>query len=98
MTVDTEGRIYMATTLGIQVFDQLGKCHGILRLPGEGRATAVTFSGPEFSHLTVLRGGRIYARRIKATGAPSWMKPIRRRRRASELAGAEAAAAKAASR
>ena len=46
MTVDTEGRIYMATTLGIQVFDQLGKCHGILRLPGEGRATAVTFSGP----------------------------------------------------
>ena len=36
MTVDTEGRIYMATTLGIQVFDQLGKCHGILRLPGEG--------------------------------------------------------------
>ncbi len=53
MTVDTEGRIYMATTLGIQVFDQLGKCHGILRLPGEGRATAVTFIGPERSHLVV---------------------------------------------
>ena len=34
MTVDTEGRIYMATTLGIQVFDQLGKCHGILRAAG----------------------------------------------------------------
>ena len=36
MTVDTEGRIYMATTLGIQVFDQLGKCHGILRAAGRG--------------------------------------------------------------
>ena len=43
MTVDTEGRIYMATTLGIQVFDQLGKCHGILRMPGE---PAVPY-GPE---------------------------------------------------
>ncbi len=76
MTVDTEGRIYMATTLGIQVFDQLGKCHGILRMPGEGRVTAVTFSGPEFSHLVVVRGGIAYARKIKATGAPSWIKPM----------------------
>ncbi len=76
MAVDTEGRIYMATALGIQVFDQLGKCHGILPLPGEGRATAVAFGGPEFSHLAVLRGGRIYVRRIKATGAPSWFAPV----------------------
>jgi enterochelin esterase-like enzyme len=76
MTVDTEGRIYMATTLGIQVFDQLGKCHGILRLPGEGRATAVTFGGPEFSQLVVRQGGRNYARKIKATGAPSWLAPL----------------------
>jgi gluconolactonase len=76
MTVDTEGRIYMATTLGIQVFDQLGKCHGILRLPGEGRATAVTFVGPGRSLLVVVRGGKTYARKIKAAGAPSWMRPV----------------------
>ena len=76
MTVDTEGRIYMATALGIQVFDQLGKCHGILALPGEGPATAVTFGGPDPSHLTVLRGGRIYMRKIKAIGAPSWFAPV----------------------
>jgi gluconolactonase len=76
MTVDTEGRIYMATALGIQVFDQLGKCHGILRLPGTGAATAVTFSGPEMSHLVVVQGGKTYARRIKATGAPAWQRPV----------------------
>ena len=76
MAVDTEGRIYMVTALGIQVFDQLGKCHGILTLPGEGRASAITFDGPEMSHLTVLRGGRIYTRRIKAIGAPSWFAPV----------------------
>ena len=76
MTVDTEGRIYMATTLGIQVFDQLGKCHGILRLPGAGRATTVTFGGPELSHLIVVQNGQTRARKIKATGSPSWMKPV----------------------
>jgi enterochelin esterase-like enzyme len=76
MTVDREGRIYMLTGLGIQVFDQLGKCHGILRLPGEGRATAITFGGPDFSHLVVAQGTRVYARKIKATGAPSWMPPV----------------------
>jgi hypothetical protein len=66
----------MATSLGIQVFDQLGKCHGILRMPGEGRATTLTFSGPAFNHLILLRGGRTYARKIKATGAPSFTKPV----------------------
>jgi gluconolactonase len=76
MTVDTEGRIYMATTLGIQVFDQLGKCHGILRLPGTGRATSVTFGGPELGHLIVVQDGRTWARRIKATGAPAWRPPV----------------------
>jgi hypothetical protein len=76
MTVDREGRIYMLTGLGIQVFDQLGKCHGILGLPGEGPATAITFSGPEMSHLTVKQGTRIYTRKIKAAGAPSWLAPV----------------------
>jgi enterochelin esterase-like enzyme len=76
MTVDTEGRIYMATTLGVQVFDQLGKCHGIVRMPGAGAATTVGFGGPERSHLYVVRGGRTYARKIKATGAASWEAPL----------------------
>ncbi len=76
MTVDTEGRIYLATTLGLQVFDQLGKCHGILRLPGSGTATTVGFGGPERAHLYVVRGGKTYARKIKATGAASWEAPI----------------------
>jgi enterochelin esterase-like enzyme len=76
MTVDREGRIYMLTGLGIQVFDQLGKCHGILRLPGEGAATGITFGGPDFSQLVVTQGGRVYARTIKAAGAPSWRAPV----------------------
>jgi enterochelin esterase-like enzyme len=75
MAVDTEGRIYMATALGIQVFDQLGKCHGILRMPGSGPATTVGFGGPDRSTLVLVRGGKTYARKIKATGAASWEAP-----------------------
>ena len=33
MKVDTEGRVYIATPLGIQVFDQIGKCHAIIPAP-----------------------------------------------------------------
>jgi gluconolactonase len=31
MAVDTEGRVYIATSLGVQVFDQIGKCHASRR-------------------------------------------------------------------
>ena len=76
MAVDTEGRIYMATTLGVQVFDQLGKCHGILTLPGSGAVSAMRFGGPDRAHLVVIRGGTAYARKLKATGAAAWEAPI----------------------
>ena len=59
-----------------KVFDQLGKCHGILRMPGSGAATTVGFGGPDRSRLVLVRGGKTYARTIKATGAASWEAPI----------------------
>ena len=33
MTVDTNGSVYIATSLGVQVFDQIGKCHAIIPAP-----------------------------------------------------------------
>jgi gluconolactonase len=76
MTVDTDGRIYMATALGVQVFDQLGKCHGILTLPGTGAVSALSWAGPDRAHLVVVRGGAAYGRKIKATGAAAWEAPV----------------------
>ena len=33
MAVDTDGRVYITTALGVQVFDQIGKCHAIIPAP-----------------------------------------------------------------
>jgi sugar lactone lactonase YvrE/enterochelin esterase-like enzyme len=33
MTVDANGSVYIATTLGVQIFDQIGKCHAIIPAP-----------------------------------------------------------------
>ena len=38
MAVDTDGRVYIATPLGVQVFDQIGKCHAIIPAPQRGVA------------------------------------------------------------
>ena len=77
MTVDTDGRIYMATTLGIQVFDQIGKCHGILRAAGRGPRRPPSPSAARSQPPgRACSGGKIYTRKIKATGAPSLDAPI----------------------
>ena len=36
MTADTNGSVYIATSLGVQVFDQIGKCHAIIPAPQRG--------------------------------------------------------------
>ena len=33
MAVDANGNVYIATALGVQVFDQIGKCHAIIPAP-----------------------------------------------------------------
>ncbi|MEO6239529.1 MAG: SMP-30/gluconolactonase/LRE family protein, partial [Vicinamibacterales bacterium] len=46
MTADTNGNVYIATALGVQVFDQIGKCHAII--PGPVRSlsmSSVKFGG-----------------------------------------------------
>ena len=47
MTVDTNGNVYIATALGVQVFDQIGKCHAIIPAPAAGSLSSVKFGGTE---------------------------------------------------
>jgi sugar lactone lactonase YvrE len=75
-TVDSEGRIYLATALGVQVFDQIGKCHGILPAPHGGPASNVTFGGPGFDELYLTSGDKVFKRRLKARGVLSFQPPI----------------------
>ena len=76
MCMDRDGRPYVATHMGVQVFDRNGRARGILPLP-VGEATSVCFGGTKFDTLFVASGGKLYQRHLKAVGAPSFLAPIK---------------------
>ncbi|MGA2246047.1 MAG: SMP-30/gluconolactonase/LRE family protein [Verrucomicrobiota bacterium] len=74
--MDREGHLYVATRLGVQIFDRNGRSRGILPLPA-GEATSLCFGGANFDTLFVASGGRLYQRHMKAIGAPPFAAPIK---------------------
>jgi enterochelin esterase-like enzyme len=74
MIVDRDGRLYVATNMGIQVCDQAGRVNAILPLPN-GKATDLSFGGANFDTLFVASGDRIYKRKLGARGAYAWDMP-----------------------
>lgn len=72
--VDRDGRLYVATAMGIQVSDQAGKVQCILTTPN-GKVSNLTFGGANFDTLFVTSGDRVYKRKLKVTGAQAWDKP-----------------------
>ena len=75
---DTAGRIFVATRLGIQVLDQLGRVEAILPLPaGSGQASNLCFGGKEFDVLYVTAGSKVYRRKLSTRGANSFEAPAR---------------------
>jgi gluconolactonase len=76
MCMDRDGHPYVATRLGVQVFDRNGRSRGILPMPA-GEATSVCFGGVKFDTLFATSGGRLYRRHMKAVGAPAFIAPIK---------------------
>lgn len=80
MAVDVEGRLFVATKLGVQVLDQLGRCNLILGKPTGVTTSAtingVAFGGMEFDTLFVTCGERVYRRKLKVRGAQSYLAPV----------------------
>lgn len=76
MTVDNKGNLYVATTLGLQVFDPDGRCHLILSKPQNAKLSNVVFGGPNRSTLYVTCTDKVYQRKIDAIGAVPWESPL----------------------
>lgn len=78
---DTAGRIYVATRLGVQVLDQMGRVNAILPLPqGAAAASNLCFGGPGFQTLYVTAGSKVYRRTLNTRGAQTfepYRKPVR---------------------
>jgi hypothetical protein len=69
MCVDTNGWLYVATALGIQVCDQAGRVNFIIPTPKQ--PYDVCFGGKDLSELFIACGDTIYKRPTKARGIVS---------------------------
>ncbi len=68
MTVDDQGRLYVATRMGVQVCDQPGRVHLILSKPQGSWLSNVVFGGKDLNTLYVTCGDSIYKRKMNAKG------------------------------
>jgi gluconolactonase len=72
--VDRDGRLYVASTLGVQVCDQAGRVQCILPTPN-GKVANLVFGGENFDTLYAACGDKIYKRKLKVKGTNGWDKP-----------------------
>lgn len=76
MEVDSAGRLYVATRLGLQVCDQAGRVNCIIPTPN-GKVSNIVFGGPDFDTIYISSAGGIYKRKVKAKAASSFAAPIK---------------------
>jgi sugar lactone lactonase YvrE len=72
MVMDTEGWLYVSTTLGIQVFDARGRITAILDAPEGLSVSSLLFGGPRHDTLYAAASGSIFTRPMKRQGAVAW--------------------------
>ncbi len=72
MTLDTQGYLYVATNLGIQICDQPGRVVAILRKPSAASPSNVVFGGPDLRTLYVTAGDKVFRRRLQRQGFFPW--------------------------
>jgi sugar lactone lactonase YvrE len=75
MRVDrVDGRLYVATRMGIQFCDQPGRVNGIIPTPN-GKVANIAFGGENFDTLFACAGDKVFKRKMKVQGAQAWDVP-----------------------
>jgi gluconolactonase len=66
---DTAGRVFVASKLGLQILDQLGRVNAILPVPpSNAQMSNCCFGGPDFNIFYISCGDKVYRRRFKTKG------------------------------
>ena len=75
---DTTGRIFVATRIGIQIMDPLGRVVAIMPAPPSNNQTSnLCFGGPDFNIMYVTAGDKVFRRKLKTRAANSFDKPFK---------------------
>lgn len=77
VTITADGSLLVASKLGVQVFDQPGRAHVILRRPRRmGRLSNCVFAGPSMDVLYVTSGPNVYRRKTAMKGFAPWQDAV----------------------
>ncbi len=76
MRVDRDGRLWVATRLGLQVCDQAGRVNCIIPTPN-GKISNLCFGGENGDVLFATCGDAVYMRKVKVKGANAFQPPIK---------------------
>jgi len=68
MAVDREGFLYVASALGVQVFDQPGRLNAILSGPPGAAPSRIVFGGPQLDTLYAAAGDKLFLRTLRRKG------------------------------
>jgi sugar lactone lactonase YvrE/enterochelin esterase-like enzyme len=68
---DRDGRLWVATRMGLQVCDQAGRVNCIIPTPN-GRVSNLCFGGEKFDTVFATCGDRVYSRKVRVTAANAW--------------------------
>jgi sugar lactone lactonase YvrE len=75
---DTAGRMYVASRIGIQIMDQLGRVNAIIPAPPSNNQTSnVCFGGADFNVLYVSDGDKVFRRKLKTRAANTFDGPYK---------------------
>jgi enterochelin esterase family protein len=70
MAVDREGKYYVTSAVGVQVFDPTGRLCGVLPAPRPGRPlTSCILGGPNRDRLYVTNGEAVFRRQLAIAAA-----------------------------
>ena len=73
---DKDGKVYVATNLGIQILDQLGRVNAIIPMPTGGAAN-LCFGGKDFDTMFVACFGKVFKRKFNTRGVNTFENPFK---------------------
>lgn len=77
LAVDTRGNLFVATHMGLQVFDQAGRVTAIIPSPIPGRRPSnVDFGGPGNEYLYITVGDKVMRRKTRSRGVLFFQEPV----------------------
>ncbi len=75
LRTDRDGRLWVATRLGLQVCDQAGRVNCIIPTPN-GKVSNLTFGGENFDTVYATCGDKVFKRKVKVKGTNNYEPPF----------------------